>query len=129
MQGRTQRASNDRLACGAGEFRDDNDLNALSLETYFRGRNAPYSLNDPGNPMTVPILAGSYLVLHEAFRYCAAVLWIRKRAKKARNGLKWKIRKLTQATEMTEKSTISHDFVFSVAPMMDWLDFALRSRV
>jgi hypothetical protein len=48
MQGRTQRASNDRLACGGDEFRDD--LNAPSLESYFRGRNAPYSLNDPSNP-------------------------------------------------------------------------------
>jgi hypothetical protein len=55
MQERTQRAFNDRLACGGGEFRDD--LNAPSLERYFplerylRGRNAPYSLNDQGNPL------------------------------------------------------------------------------
>jgi hypothetical protein len=48
MQRRTQSASNDRLACGGGEFRDD--LNALCLESYFRGRNV-YSLNDPGNPL------------------------------------------------------------------------------
>jgi hypothetical protein len=47
MQGRTRRASNDRLACGAGGFRDD--LNAPSLERYFRALNAPYFLNDPGN--------------------------------------------------------------------------------
>jgi hypothetical protein len=45
MQGRTQRVSNDRLACGGGEFRGD--LNATSLERYFQGRNAPYSLDDP----------------------------------------------------------------------------------
>jgi hypothetical protein len=49
VQGRTQRASKDRLACRAGEFRDD--LNAPSLERYFRRRNAPYSLNDLDNPL------------------------------------------------------------------------------
>ena len=49
MQGRTQSASNDRLAYGGNEFGDA--LNAPSLERYFRGRNAPYSLNDPGNPL------------------------------------------------------------------------------
>jgi hypothetical protein len=48
-QSRTQGSSNDRLACGGGEFRDD--LNAPSLERYFRARNAPYSLDDPGNPL------------------------------------------------------------------------------
>jgi hypothetical protein len=47
LQGRTQRASNDRLAYGGGRFRDN--LNAPSLERYLRGRNAPYSLDDPGN--------------------------------------------------------------------------------
>jgi hypothetical protein len=49
MQGRSRRASNDRLACGAGEFRDD--LNAPSRERYFQARNAPYFLNDLGNPL------------------------------------------------------------------------------
>ena len=48
-QSRTQGASNDRLACGGGEFRDD--LHAPSLERYFRARNAPYSLDDPGNTL------------------------------------------------------------------------------
>jgi hypothetical protein len=47
LQGRTQRAFNDRLACGGGELRDD----VRYLERYFRGRNAPYSLNDIGNPL------------------------------------------------------------------------------
>jgi hypothetical protein len=47
MHNRIQGASNDRLACRGGEFRDD--LNAPSLERYFRGRNAPYSLNDADN--------------------------------------------------------------------------------
>ena len=46
MQGRTQSVSNDRLACGGGEFRD---LHAPSLEMYFRARNAPYSLTDRCN--------------------------------------------------------------------------------
>jgi hypothetical protein len=49
MQGRTQRAANDRLACAGGQFRGD--LNAPSLERYFRARNAPYSLDDPGNSL------------------------------------------------------------------------------
>jgi hypothetical protein len=49
MHGRTERASHDRLACGEVEFWDD--LNAPSLQTYFRGRNAPYSLNDLDNPL------------------------------------------------------------------------------
>jgi hypothetical protein len=49
MHDRTEGASHDRLACRGGEFRDD--LNAPSLERYFRARNAPYSLDDPGNPL------------------------------------------------------------------------------
>jgi hypothetical protein len=32
-----------------GEFRDD--LNAPSRERYFQARNAPYFLNDLGNPL------------------------------------------------------------------------------
>jgi hypothetical protein len=49
MHGRTERASHDRLACGEVEFWDD--LNAPSLQRYFRDRNAPYSLNDLDNPL------------------------------------------------------------------------------
>jgi hypothetical protein len=46
-QGGSQRGSNDRLAFEEVSSRDD--LNDPSLERYFRGRNAPYYLNDPGN--------------------------------------------------------------------------------
>jgi hypothetical protein len=49
MHGRTERASHDRLACEEAEFWDD--LNAPSLQRYFRGRNAPYPLNDLDNPL------------------------------------------------------------------------------
>jgi hypothetical protein len=44
-----QRASNERLACGEGEFRDD--LNATSLERHFSVRNAPYAVKDRSNPV------------------------------------------------------------------------------
>jgi hypothetical protein len=37
----------------------------------------------------------------------------------AKNELQRKIQKLIQATEMTETTTKSCDFLFSVAPMMD----------
>ena len=44
MHGRPQRAPHE-----GGRVRDD--LNEPSLQRYFGGRNAPYPLNDPGNPL------------------------------------------------------------------------------
>jgi hypothetical protein len=49
IHGRTQGASHDRPACGGLGSRDD--PNALSLQRHFCGRNAPYPLNDQGNPL------------------------------------------------------------------------------
>ena len=40
----------------------------------------------------------------------------------AKNEIKRNVRKILQAIEMTEKTTKPYDFLFSVAPMMDWTD-------
>lgn len=46
---RMQRGSNDMFAFGDVNYWED--LNDPSLERYFGGRNAPYPLNDPSNPL------------------------------------------------------------------------------